>query len=884
MPTERVGPEALGDLYLQAIEALVQVRGLTTQPPLPGGQSLTWTAVEREASPNHARGSPMSSTAILVGVDAYRSRPLTRAVRDAKQVRDALVGLGLVDAADVHLLTSDAIDPKLLPTRRNILGVLRSVFEARDPPERMFFYFAGHGALTFADPTRNVTTTALATLDVEDFEQDGDGYISLDAVVATFRSAGPGEQHYFVDACRNLAWKRHPAVNPTIGFAQQAPGPSRGQAIVYAVSQLGEAIADKLEGSSFTEDLVDALHGRGLGVVYDAEHDRFVVTAQSVRDHVRRRAAARLAIVPLWKHKYMLPELDLRDPQPGPLRVVDAIAQVPLTVHVEPDTAAAQTTVRLGSGPAVLHGMGWPPSLNHQPVTLLPMIYSLTAESSAGPVERPRRSIDVRWESEATVRVQATAPPPAPTGPGRARSTPRIHVSPHPAAAPLIEIRAYEPTTEIVLTSCDAAHRSWTAFGALAETLPPGAYKVAFLHGREPFCQGDLVVHTGEHAHVESVLERTELFGTGSLDADSMPRMKVVSEGIGPMQAGLIETTLALIGVKPLDTLGTLAAQLNGLTDWAQLSPRAEPNRAVLSVVLALEGNGWPATPVELIRQTKCMLHSISGKTAVELRPLQGVVQHLGFDGTRVGVATASFELPGRVSVILLNDRVVRLKLLALTLRDYVTVVTILVRPDGSLELGQYAVLRPDRHPWSAEDFCLCPQIRDLHITQRLLAGACDPYTVTDLPRDVRALLEGKMYDPILSAEVLLRQPSPATPIAREIMERIIRVHGSHFSRANAYGGTPQISIERSYDEAELAGMIANGLGDGLAGWERQNMRDFIVPVLASGARLIARSVEDPEETAAGRALRQAVPGSLWMYTRDPGPNRDNADEEQVSR
>jgi hypothetical protein len=52
------------------------------------------------------RAEDMTSAAVIVGIDTYDIQPLTSAVRDAEQVRDTLLELGLVENEAVTMLTA----------------------------------------------------------------------------------------------------------------------------------------------------------------------------------------------------------------------------------------------------------------------------------------------------------------------------------------------------------------------------------------------------------------------------------------------------------------------------------------------------------------------------------------------------------------------------------------------------------------------------------------------------------------------------------------------------------------------------------------------------------------------------------------------------------
>ncbi|MEZ4237757.1 MAG: caspase family protein [Myxococcota bacterium] len=93
-----------------------------------------------EAEPPDAL--PGASWAVVVGVDRYASWPrLAYAVRDAQGVRDALVDrFGFPADHVVSLFDGDA-------TRQRILEVLGDELPARvGPDDRVFVFFAGHGA------------------------------------------------------------------------------------------------------------------------------------------------------------------------------------------------------------------------------------------------------------------------------------------------------------------------------------------------------------------------------------------------------------------------------------------------------------------------------------------------------------------------------------------------------------------------------------------------------------------------------------------------------------------------------------------------------------------------------------------------------------------
>lgn len=219
--------------------------------------------VTAEASVQNRCTSPMTSAALIVGIDAY-TKQLTSAVRDAEDFRDALATLGLVDTSAIRLLTAPAADPADFPTRRRILDELLPFYTGEKEVDRLFVYYAGHGVLAFADAAHALPRTQLVPVDVGDLDSDGTLLIDLDSVLQRFRLAGPEQQFFFIDACRDLAYNEHPDPSTALGWKAQPAGAQRRQAIIYAVPPLGKAEGVRDGRGVMTGHLVEALQGRGM--------------------------------------------------------------------------------------------------------------------------------------------------------------------------------------------------------------------------------------------------------------------------------------------------------------------------------------------------------------------------------------------------------------------------------------------------------------------------------------------------------------------------------------------------------------------------------------------------------------------------------------------
>jgi hypothetical protein len=352
----------------------------------------------------------VSTAAIVVGVDDYAENPLTSAVNDAMAFGSALSSLDLVPAADVRMFTAPVRLGSELATKKNIKDCLWEYYSGARRADRLYFYFAGHGMSVYGDVTRSVTRSVIVPCDVRNLDRDGDNLISVDELVDRFRLVGPAEQLYFIDACRDLPYDRHPDPG-TLGWAAVDPIAARAQAVLYAVSPLGKAISERDGMGVFTTHLIDALHGRGVALDYSEPRDAYVVTAQSIRAYVRGKVEGLVSTKPLWERQYMLPELHAPDPPMTMLREVGQVDPVDLTVHVEPDDAADKTAVRLWKSRFWLQDLSWPPNGNHSAVRIDPQWYRLEATSEVGTADPAKLTVDAREVSEVTIHIQSAETP-----------------------------------------------------------------------------------------------------------------------------------------------------------------------------------------------------------------------------------------------------------------------------------------------------------------------------------------------------------------------------------------------------------------------------------------------------------------------------------------
>jgi uncharacterized caspase-like protein len=155
----------------------------------------------------------MSAAAVIVGIDAYRDHPLTSAVRDALAFSDAIVELGLVEPGSITLLTAPAQPGALQATRDEVTAALRRLYISGDDIDRMYVYFSGHGMQVPVGGSHSMSATAFLPADVVDPIAEPWKLLNIDSLLQTFRTAGPREQCFFIDASRS----RHAARRPLLG-------------------------------------------------------------------------------------------------------------------------------------------------------------------------------------------------------------------------------------------------------------------------------------------------------------------------------------------------------------------------------------------------------------------------------------------------------------------------------------------------------------------------------------------------------------------------------------------------------------------------------------------------------------------------------------------
>jgi uncharacterized caspase-like protein len=232
----------------------------------------------REARVSAILKCATKAAAVIVGIDAYQNEPLTSAVRDALAFRKALIDFDLTPAEEIRLLTSPKVTEALGEADSNsILRALQDFYFRGDEINGFFFYFAGHGILAYSNAAKTLARTALIPVDVRDLRADGKLLIDFDELRQILEQTGPEEQLYFLDACRDMPYERHPNVTE-LGWSGVEFGRKRRQGCIYAVSPGGQAKSARGGMGQFTSHLLEGLGGEGIALDFDPSTNKWVIT------------------------------------------------------------------------------------------------------------------------------------------------------------------------------------------------------------------------------------------------------------------------------------------------------------------------------------------------------------------------------------------------------------------------------------------------------------------------------------------------------------------------------------------------------------------------------------------------------------------------------
>ncbi|MDT5271383.1 MAG: Caspase domain [Acidobacteriota bacterium] len=844
----------------------------------------------------------MKTAAVVVGVNAYPNKPLTSAINDAKAFREALIKHKLVADKDIQMFTSPSEYDWPEATRKNLNDALYAFYKNSDDVDKFFFYFAGHGMLTYV---KGEMRTVLMPVDVADLERDAGYLIDLGELQGYLRHGGPQQQFYFIDACRDLNPEEHP---PTVGSLswklRNDLVPALAQATLFAVSELGKA-RSQVEGmGEMTGILIEALEGTGVATDYDDERSDWVVSMKTVRDYVKDAIEQKLVNEPHYLRAYMMPQLDDPDPKTEPLRIFGDVAPKWLTINIIPTQVTSDTDVVLRLKSIKVDKYCLPPQKSHQKFALPPQRYLVEAVYNPDPKIIPipsRKTIDVRKERELDIFVQLpdAPPPPPPRLPDAGPSPPDISFESRGLRSPLIpiegtgsiEAHTLERAVAIELESLQAPYKKWSESGSLSLEVPTGSYRLRFRLGTDVFNEAEVYVKAGETVKVSPTIAAPPLVREALALREHLPTTTVISDSIGDIQAGLLQTMLPLIGVKPFDIHNEI------LHDFAGLAEPQSPelfDLHPLSVVIAVDGNRWGSDvqPLDILRSINCRTEvsalprdpiSDSGFTftpvqELELRSLtRATLRHdqmarpdgLGFE--RVGLAVTAAPAPS-FTLIVNSPYLGSYRLTCAAIGGRVTVVNFTFRPDGSVDIGQNILRLPGRPELYADEkepeVPYGRMVRELQLGQQLYRSGelIEQKFKGRLSGALDNLLRAKWTDPVVSCMAYLAWRRYAETQPEQ-------------SESNATEFNSALLEAASNLHKYFYGLPDSHLVFGLAFPEQQTIEfGYLldmnrVPVLAESARILASYAEETgrEDAAVVRVARRMSVRQSWASVVNAG-------------
>jgi hypothetical protein len=493
-------------------------------------------------------------------------------------------------------------------------------------------------------------------------------------------------------------------------------------------------------------------------------------------------------------------------------------------------------------------------------------------------------AVDVRLVSEQTIVVRSGDGGRAPAGRGRAPgeeadNEPAVVVSEEPALGRgqgRIEARSFEPEASVELSRTEFPYESRVAVGELAADVPAGAYRVRFRLGQDAYSEHDVYVEEGNAVKVKARVERSEIVEEAMLLGAARPATVELPE-IGPAQTAVLATILPLVAVAPFDEGDEIPQPFRRLVE-----PRGadEFHGRPLVVAVAIDGS-WPASTSEALAGLAGSVAGL-GPAGIDveiglprLEPLlrstlgQQAEDAEGYGLRRIGLSLG--EAPASSFLVSIGSRQAgRFTFAAASLTDRVTVVSLVLRADGSFDLMQNLLRIPGReYPGELVHYIGYPRmVRELQIGQELFKSGDlvtseltgrggQPGDAAVGQREVlRDLLYAKWTDPILSSMALQSwlavqgEPSDLVRSAPYLVNQSARNLSLYF---------------RELPDTKIAYALVNP--DKEDGLQERTFDELLaagsIPVLGEHARLLARFAE-------GKGRDEApVLGLAGQFARD---------------
>jgi hypothetical protein len=516
--------------------------------------------------------------------------------------------------------------------------------------------------------------------------------------------------------------------------------------------------------------LVDALHGRGLALDWSDDMDAWVVTSESIAAHVRWAVGKTLAGHTFWKQNYMIPDLRPAGPRLTPLRMVASPPRATLQLEFVPPETAEWTNVRLKLRGQRLQQPCWPPHLPGEPVTLDPQVYRIDVEAPPGRASADPVKIDLRIIRTAIVRATTAVIPAERSrperGPGAARVSIEAGRAPRPDRA-IVHAKADEPSTTIELAQLAPPYQRWVAAPfeepwmdpadrnvwqprgpQLDEEVPPGSFVLRFRLGTDVYSEAEFDLAAGQTAEVTP---SAELSATLEEAVAAEPDGSVLlSETIGPLRSSPLLTALPIVGVIPFDTTRELFRRFRySLASVVDTVDIAQYDGSALRVVVAVDGHRWPTSAAAVASDVRCQV--IAGSGQLTTLPLRALAP--GTDGW-ARLVHGTLAAPARSFVIRVISPILgEIDMAAASLPNRITVVGLVINPDGRLDVVQHLLRVPGRYypPELEPGISYGRMLRELVLGQRLYESD-ELLTHGAVPNAqvLRDLLFAKWTDPIL--------------------------------------------------------------------------------------------------------------------------------------
>jgi hypothetical protein len=330
------------------------------------------------------------------------------------------------------------------------------------------------------------------------------------------------------------------------------------------------------------------------------------------------------------------------------------------------------------------------------------------------------------------------------------------------------------------------------------------------------------------------------------------------------MQAGVLPTILPILGIKPFDEKRELFRQFNSAFAGHYRSANEYEGRP-LSVVVALDGDGWRRPLAEVLKSIECEVRSPGKASSAQLKPLPFTDFHTTTRRASDRVGTLLTTAPERsFELSLRTPEFGTFRLWCGSIARRATVVTVRLSPDGSLDVTQNLLRIPG---WEYTDE-IVPHVaygkllRQLQIGQKLFqSGGMLRALAGDVPEDEtkwlwRDLLYAKWSDPILSCMAY-----HAWRAASE--------HGDPNVRAEATWLLPETArnLRRYFGNlADAQVVYATEFTDQRAQIMGLLIKEEAIPVLSVNARRLAEFAEEqgnPLATVA-RVSRKLLADQVW--------------------